>query len=103
MAKAPGNKWSVAHVDPKTGQALLTNGNQFVPWKAFTPQPEADTYVEQAKKESAKSNQDLGDQISNNARDAASLGQTVTELRSAMTGANSPDQGVFGPARQYLN
>jgi hypothetical protein len=102
MQKAPGGKWSVAHVDPKTGQALLTNGSQFVPWKAFQPKPDDDKYVEEAQKASAKSNQEFGDSINAAARDSASTGQTVAEARAALTGINSPDQGILGPARQTL-
>ena len=37
------------------------------------------------------------------ARDSANLGQTVAEARAALSGLNSPDQGILGPARQTLN
>jgi hypothetical protein len=103
MQKDPGNKWSVAHVDPKTGQALLTNGSQFVPWKAFQPKADDDAYVEEAKKSSAKNNQEFGDSINAAARDSANLGATVADARAALGGINSPDQSILGPARQMLN
>jgi hypothetical protein len=53
LQKAPGNKWTVAHVDPKTGQAILTNGQQFVTQNMFTPK--ADTvYQDEADKKRAQ-------------------------------------------------
>jgi hypothetical protein len=102
MQKVAGNKWSVAHVDPKTGQALLTNGSQFVPWKAFQPKPDEDTYTTKAQEAAAKSNQELGDTISQNARDAAGLGSTIADARAALSDPNLK-QGIDGPARQMLN
>jgi hypothetical protein len=102
MQKAPGNKWTVAHVDPKTGQALLTNGSSFVPWKAFQPKADEDEYTKAAKTTAAKSNQELGDQINANARDAANQGATIAEARAALADPNLK-QGIDGPARQTLN
>jgi hypothetical protein len=102
MAKVPGNKWTVAHVDPKTGQAMLTNGTSFVPTNFFTPKPDEDEYAKAAKVAAAKSNQDLGDSINQAARDSAATGETVAEARAAMSGLKSPDQGILGPARQTL-
>lgn len=102
--KAPADRgtWSI-HTDPngnsvyfnnKTGQTIARPGNY--------AKPQEDEYVKEANKASAKSNQELGDTINQNARDSANIGQTVAEIRSALQGANSPDQGIFGPARQYL-
>jgi hypothetical protein len=103
MQKATVDKgtWTM-HVLPN-GQVVRINNKTGMPQTlGNAAKPEKDTYTEEAQKASAKSNQDLGDQINQNARDSSALGQTVTEIRSAMQGANSPDQGIFGPARQSL-
>jgi hypothetical protein len=102
MMKAPGNKWSVAHVDPKTGQALLTNGQSFVPWNAFTPKPDEDEYVKNFKKEDAKNIVDLGTNLSNAAADAVNQQTTVGELRKAFSNPQV-QQGILGPYRQQMD
>jgi hypothetical protein len=102
MAKVPGNKWTVAHVDPKTGQAMLTNGTSFVPTNFFKPKPDEDEYDKAAKIAAAKSNQELGDNINQAARDAANTGSTIAEARAALSDPHLK-QGIDGPARQMLN
>ena len=102
MLKAPGNKWSVAHVDPKTGQALLTNGSSFVPWSAFQPKPDDDEYVTQAKKEEAKAISAQGNDIHNAANAASAMAPDLATLERVI---NTPgvEQGILGPARNTLN
>ncbi len=93
--------WSM-HVLPN-GQVVRINNKTGIPQVlGNAAKPEEDAYKTEAEKASAKSNQDLGDQINQNARDAAGLGQTVTEIRAALSDPNLK-QGLDGPARQFLN
>ncbi len=93
--------WSM-HVLPN-GQVVRINNKTGIPQTlGNAAKPEEDTYKTEAEKASAKSNQELGDTINQNARDASGLGQTVTEIRAALSDPGLK-QGLDGPARQFLN
>jgi hypothetical protein len=93
--------WTM-HVLPN-GQVVRINSKTGIPQTlGNAAKPEEDTYTKKAQEKSAESNQALGDQINQNARDAAGLGSTVTEIRAALSDPGLKT-GIDGPARQFLN
>lgn len=94
-----GGSWSMhvlpngqmVRINSKTGATQALPGNY--------AKPEADKYIEKAKEESAKANVELGVNISNAAREAASQATTVDELKRSLSDPNLR-QGFGGELQQ---
>lgn len=94
-----GGTWSM-HVLPNGQMVRINNktgATQALPGNYAKPEP--DKYIDKAKEESAKANVELGVNISNAAREAASQATTVDELRRSFSDPNLR-QGIGGDLQQ---
>jgi hypothetical protein len=82
MKKAPTDQgsWSI-HTFPNGQSVLMNTKGQMKPLQGNYAKPEADTYVDEAKKASAKSNQEYGDSIASAAANANGMSGDVAELK----------------------